>query len=217
MNALATRLVLAGLLGCALPAAGAHRRTGRQRAGQPGNFDYYVLALSWSPEYCNGRPSDPQCTGQRHFGFVVHGLWPQFSNGTWPASCSNGPGLSNPSQMLDIMPSPALIQHEWTTHGTCSGLGADGYFALLRKAFETLHIPSRFVAPPQYILISPQQLKQAFEQSNPALHDDSLVVGCSGGKYLSQMEVCMSKRLQPIPCTSAKECTASQLRMPPVR
>src|SRR5215212_5317363 len=55
---------------------------GRQNA--PGEFDFYVLSLSWSPSFCDaasergnsGRNQQAQCGG-RPFSFVVHGLWPQ--------------------------------------------------------------------------------------------------------------------------------------------
>src|SRR5439155_1314714 len=84
-----------------------------QKKGKPGVFDYYLLTLSWSPQFCTTKPSDPQCNGQHKFGFVVHGMWPQFKNGSWPQMCSTKPGLSDPSAMLDIMPSKSLIAHEW--------------------------------------------------------------------------------------------------------
>ncbi|NJL42628.1 MAG: hypothetical protein HC935_03095 [Pseudanabaena sp. SU_2_4] len=47
--------------------------------GTPGKFDYYVLSLSWSPEYCasTSNPDPNQCS-QRRYSLVVHGLWPQY-------------------------------------------------------------------------------------------------------------------------------------------
>ena len=58
-----------------------------RRQNEPGKFDYYVLALSWSPSYCQAaqerapnRAPDQQCSG-RPFSFVVHGLWPQYERG----------------------------------------------------------------------------------------------------------------------------------------
>jgi len=107
-----------------LLASNRHRQKQHQ-SGQPGAFDYYVLALSWSPEFCHSHPSKPECTSG-NFGFVVHGLWPQYKDG-YPEHCSTAPGLTDPSRMQEVMPDPSLVAHEWTTHGTCSGLEADAY------------------------------------------------------------------------------------------
>jgi ribonuclease T2 len=184
---------------------------------QPGAFDYYVLALSWSPEYCHNRANSDECSGQRHFGFVVHGLWPQFKNGSWPELCTNAPGPSDPSRILDIMPSLQLIEHEWRTHGTCSGLDATGYFKLVRRAYDKLRIPNRFIAPSQYILISGDEIKREFERANPELRNEALSVTCKGGKYLSEVRVCLSKRLESVTCPVSDNCNARQLRLSPVR
>jgi ribonuclease I len=46
-----------------------------------GRFDFFVLSLSWSPQFCStpaGRKSSMQCGGSRAYGFVLHGLWPQY-------------------------------------------------------------------------------------------------------------------------------------------
>ncbi len=125
----------------------------RDSRGRAGSFDYYVLALSWSPTYCSERKSagyDQQCDtgGGRPYAFVLHGLWPQYNRG-WPQDCrsaDNGwvPGpVAN--RMLDIMPSKKLIFHEYRKHGTCSGLGVDAYFGLARQLYEKVQIPPRFV------------------------------------------------------------------------
>lgn len=54
-----------------------------------GDFDYYVLSLSWSPNWCattgDHRESE-QCDPARDLGWVVHGLWPQYESG-WPSYC----------------------------------------------------------------------------------------------------------------------------------
>src|SRR5215475_12842010 len=116
----------------------------RARQGEPGVFDYYLLTLSWSPEFCHSHADKPECQSGHH-GFVVHGLWPQYVDG-YPEKCSNAPGLSNPAEMVDIMPDAGLVGHEWTTHGTCSGLGAEEYFKLLRRAFTSVKVPERFMS-----------------------------------------------------------------------
>src|SRR3990172_13010291 len=56
---------------------------------RPGDFDYYVLVLGWSPAYCNmeGRErGDDQCEAGRERAFTLHGLWPQYERG-WPKNC----------------------------------------------------------------------------------------------------------------------------------
>jgi len=67
-----------------------------RRQGEPGQFDYYILALSWSPSYCEARQGrarnrsqERQCDG-RPFSFVVHGLWPQYDRG-FPSYCQVPP------------------------------------------------------------------------------------------------------------------------------
>ena len=63
-----------------------------RRQNAPGEFDFYVLSLSWSPSFCaaaeergNSGRSQAQC-GERPFSFVVHGLWPQYDRG-FPEYC----------------------------------------------------------------------------------------------------------------------------------
>ncbi len=186
-----------------------------RQGAQPGVFDYYLLTLSWSPEYCQGNPTNPQCTGAKHYGFVVHGLWPEFQNGGGPENCSNAPGLTNPSTMLDIMPDLSLIQHEWVTHGTCSGLSATDYFNLIRKAFTSTRIPNQFVAPATQLVMSPLQVKQAFEQANPSLKDADIMISC-GRNYLTAIEFCIAKNLNAMACPAPRDCNARSIRILPV-
>ena len=175
-------------------------------------FDYYLFTLSWSPEYCHGHPNNLQCGGG-HPGFVVHGLWPQFNNGQWPSACSSAPGLSNPSGMIDIMPDPRLIQHEWTTHGTCSGLTADEYFGVIRKAYASIKIPSSLVSPARTTTRSASEIKQMFTDANPGMSNEDVVVSCHN-RYLSAAEFCLSKNLQSIACQAVRDCSANSIRIP---
>jgi ribonuclease T2 len=177
-----------------------------------GNFDYYLFTLSWSPEYCHGHPNAQQCGGA-HPGFVVHGLWPQFNNGQWPSACSSEPGLSNPSSMLDIMPDPRLIQHEWTTHGTCSGLSADQYFDVIRKAYNSIRIPSSLVSPSRTTTRSADDIKQMFTDANPGMSSEDIAVSCHN-RYLSAVELCLAKNLHPTACQAVRDCTANSIRIP---
>lgn len=215
MKHLVTLGLFAALL---LPAAERDRKI-----GEPGQFDYYLMTLSWSPAYCAGRTSsanDPQCGTGRSFAFVLHGLWPQYlkahEGSYWPQFCSTAAGLPDARTMLDIMPSTGLIKHEWSRHGTCSGMDAKAYFDTARKAFASLRIPARFQSPKDYITISPQEVKKEFLQANPGMTADMMAIACSAN-YLSEVRVCLDRNLKPIPCTGQRECRATTVRVPPVR
>ena len=177
-------------------------------------FDYYVLALSWSPEFCYSHRDKPECQSG-HRGFVVHGLWPQFTNG-YPENCSDAAGLADPSKMADLLPDPSLVEHEWKTHGTCSGLDAEAYFKLLRQAFSQIHIPAKLFAPSQESSLTPAQVKDEFLQANRGLAREDLTVSC-GNNYLTAVSVCMTKSLEPKACEAMRECRANSIKVPPVR
>src|ERR1044072_2158162 len=102
MRCISRSLIGLGLLVTAASSAPAQDR--RQNA--PGEFDFYVLSLSWSPSFCEaasergnkGRSQVAQCGG-RPFSFVVHGLWPQYERG-FPEFCQR--------------PAPRLERHHMT-------------------------------------------------------------------------------------------------------
>jgi ribonuclease T2 len=207
--------VLVILLTAVIAAAYPKHHNSRQASqGTPGVFDYYLLALSWSPEFCHSHPDKPECQSGHH-GFVVHGLWPQFVDG-YPEHCSTAPGLSNPQEMADIMPDAWLVDHEWLTHGTCSGLDAENYFQLLRRAFGSIKIPKRFVAPHENFSIPPQEVKREFVEANPKFSVDEMTVSC-GNNYLTAVSFCMSRDLKPRACTNLRDCRANVIRVPAVR
>jgi ribonuclease T2 len=181
-------------------------------------FDHYLLNLSWSPEFCYSNPSNAECGGGHHYGFIVHGLWPEFHNGGGPEYCSHAPGPDPAlaAGMLDIMPDLHLVEHEWQAHGTCSGLNASEYFKLVRKAFTSFRIPRQFLNPQARFAISPFDVKKAFEESNPSLNDAAVAIGCRGN-YLSAVSICISKDLHPVPCPAVRDCRARMIQVTPVR
>ena len=201
------------LLALLAAAAGSSKHHGSRKAkqGTPGVFDYYLLTLSWSPEFCHSHADRPECQSG-HRGFVVHGLWPQYTDG-YPENCSTAPGLSNPAEMADIMPDAGLVNHEWSTHGTCSGLDAENYFKLLRRAFRSVKVPERFTASRENLSISPQEVKNEFVQANPNLRADELTVSC-GNNYLTSVSLCLTKDLKPTACQNLRDCRANVTRVP---
>ena len=196
---------------CRFSFARAHRP---RQSGQPGVFDFYVLTLSWSPEFCHDHSYSPECQSGHH-GFIVHGLWPQFTEG-YPENCSEATGPTNPSEMLDIMPDEKLIQHEWTTHGTCSGLSADEYFKLLRRAYSSIKIPPQLAAASEGFSVRPSDLKEKFLEVNPRVNRDSIAVSC-GNNYLTGVHICLTKDLEPTGCGAIRDCRANVIKVTPVR
>ncbi|MBV9608481.1 MAG: ribonuclease T [Acidobacteria bacterium] len=211
-KALLLTFLLAVVAGVLLASRSPRQR--RQQVGRPGAFDYYVLALSWSPEFCHSHPSSPECALGK-YGFVVHGLWPQYENG-FPENCSTAPGLANPSQVADIIPDVSLVAHEWKTHGTCSGLDAESYFKTLRQAFESVKIPPQLEHPNETFSIAPHEVKKEFVEANRGLQAEDVAVSC-GNNYLTGLYVCMDKQLQARGCSGLRDCKANVIKVSPVR
>jgi ribonuclease T2 len=216
------RLLALLMIGAVALGTAAPRSRSRNRgAGTPGVFDYYVLSLSWSPEYCavNGSNDPGQCADGRKFAFVVHGLWPQYERG-YPQNCAAGGTVSDAiiRRMLPLMPSPKLIEHEWRTHGTCSGLNQDVYFDLVRRAYSQVSIPADFKAPIKNIEVSPSQVKDEFVRANASISADAFRVLCRG-RFLSEVRVCLSRDLKGRACSAdvRDACAADEIIMRPVR
>ena len=211
---------------CLFATAGAGPASAQdQRQNAPGEFDFYVLALSWSPSFCeaaserNRGGTQAQCSG-RPFSFVVHGLWPQYERG-FPEYCQRpSPRLARNimTSMLDLMPAPGLIFNEWDKHGTCSGLGERAYFETIRKARAAVKIPEQFLDLSEPKTIAPGDLEEAFIKVNPGLSSSAISVTCDS-RRLSEVRVCLSKDLQFRACEEIdrRACRRDQVLMPPVR
>ncbi|MDW5267148.1 MULTISPECIES: ribonuclease T2 [Acidobacteriaceae] len=179
-------------------------------ANQP--FDYYLLNLSWSPEFCYSHPNAAECT--QHRAFTLHGLWPQNNTGPFIENCSNASGPRDPSVYSDIYPDTGLLRHEWKTHGTCSGLAPDAFFNLARQAVQSIAIPTELTTLDRQISMTPNQILDLFASANPSFPRESLALSC-GNNYLTAIEVCMSKTLQPIACGPIRSCRANSVRIVP--
>jgi ribonuclease T2 len=195
-----------------------------QERGKPGQFDFYVLALSWTPSYCEAegdkRRGDEQCSRERPYAFTVHGLWPQYERG-YPRSCmERAPFVQNSTiqSVLDLMPARGLVIHQWRTHGTCSGLQPQAYFNKLREARERVQIPARFHRLSDYTMVSPSEVERAFIEANPQLPADAVSVTCDD-RRLREVRICMSNDLSFRACAEneRRSCRANRVVMPPVR
>jgi ribonuclease T2 len=199
-----------------------HKKSGGSSSSNNsvGSFDYYLLTLSWAPEFCatnaNGRTS-AECDSNKHMGLVVHGLWPQDNDGRWPESCSTTPPVASATvdHMMPIMPGQSLIQHEWAKHGTCSGLSTQDYFAAIEKLYTGLKVPDDFKRPSGSAQASPSGIEEEFATSNNA-PAEAFRVSCPQNEF-SAVEICLSKELHYQACPSTlKECRAPQIAVRPV-
>ena len=203
---LAIATVVSGLI--SLPALAQSDRD-REISGE---FDYYVLSLSWSPNWCtiegDAKGSD-QCDSRHDHGWTLHGLWPQYHRG-WPDYCQTAkapPTRRQTAEMADIMGSPGLAWHQWKKHGSCSGLSPTQYFALSREAYAQVTRPAIF-----------RKLDKAFLKENPQLSRDSLTITCRDG-HIQEARVCLSRDLDPVPCGRdvIRDCTLTDAIFAPVR
>ena len=213
-------LILAASLILISSADARHRKSSE---GEPGSFDYYLLSLSWSPAFCLSDPGAAECNGPRRFGFIVHGLWPQYENG-WPENCNVHQQVpeSVVSGISDIMPARGLVYHEWSTHGTCSGLDARDFFALLRRAYSGVKLPASLTGASRQIEQPPSTIAAEFLHANPTLTEPSIVVTCSrqDAPRLREVHICLDRDLKPRACSAdvaRGACRAASLIVAPIR
>ena len=206
-------LVVLALLGAPVWAEG-------ERAG---DFDYYVMSLSWSPNWCaqtgDGR-GDPQCDAGRGLSFTLHGLWPQNEMG-YPSYCRTGardPSRSDTAAMADIMGGAGLAFYEWKKHGRCSGLEAKAYFGVSRKAYEGVVIPDVFKRLNRDVTLPASVVEDAFIEANPGLGRDMVTVTCDRG-MIEEVRLCLTKDLEPRVCGAdvVRDCSLEGAGMDAVR
>jgi ribonuclease T2 len=211
------------LLAISTLAAGASARHRKASEGEPGSFDYYLLSLSWSPAYCLSDPGAAECNGPRRFGFIVHGLWPQYEKG-WPENCNVHRQVPDNvvSGISDIMPARGLVYHEWSAHGTCSGLDPEDFFALVRRAYAGIAVPVSLSGVAHEIEQSPGSIAAQFLHANPKLSAPSIVVTCTrqDAPRLREVHICLDRNLNPRACSADAArgaCRAAALIIPPIR
>ena len=173
-----------------------------QGKGRAGEFDYYAVALSWSPEHCAIKPADrEQCA--RKLGFVLHGLWPQYQRG-YPSDCTSerlDPAMEQ--QFVGLYPSRFLYRHEWEKHGTCSGLSQEAFHQLASDLRQKVKIPAAYQSPEEPLRKNSFQLKADLASANEWLAPDNITVACAdGGRFLREIYICINKQgTDAVPCS----------------
>jgi ribonuclease T2 len=214
--------VLAALLGASPASARSHKK--KDTSGSRGStFDYYLLTLSYAPDFC-AQPAgdkDPrECGSGRRVGFVVHGLWPQGERSRGPERCGSASPVAQDTvrAMLNYLPTESLIQHEWSTHGVCTGLSASEYFGLIRKARDSVQIPDDLKAPARELRLGPAEIVAKLAAANPSYPKGAFRVSCYRDGELQEVRMCLNKDLSPRVCgSSAGRCSAQTLQIRPVR
>ena len=191
--------------------------------GKPGEFDYYVLSLSWSPNWCattGDAQGSEQCDPRHDHGWILHGLWPQYHRG-YPSYCQTsqrGPSRAMTAEMGDVMGTSGLAWHQWNKHGTCSGLSASDYYALSRTAYDRVNRPELLRKVDRSLRLPASVIEAAFLEANPEWDKDTVTITCKDG-YIQEARVCLSRALEPVPCGQdvVKDCTLKDARFEPIR
>ena len=188
-----------------------------------GDFDYYVMALSWSPTWCaleGDRRGSPQCDPKADFGWVLHGLWPQYEDG-WPSYCptnARNPSRADTRDEADLFGSSGNAWHQWNKHGRCSGLLPDDYYALAREAYGRVTRPELLRKLEDPIRVPAKVIEQAFLEDNPQLTADQITITCKSGR-IQEARICLTRDLEPRRCGAdvIRDCTMSDALLDPIR
>jgi ribonuclease T2 len=178
----------------------------RAEGERAGDFDYYVLSLSWSSAWCalgGDARDDPQCDAGRGLTFVLHGLWPQHEDG-WPSYCrtvERDPTRGETATMADIMGGAGLAFYQWKKHGRCSGLSSEAYYRTARQAFESVAIPDLFSRVNEPLTLPASVIEEAFLEANPGLQRDQITITCKDG-LIQEARICLTEDLAPRRCGS---------------
>ena len=188
-----------------------------------GVFDYYVLSLSWSPNWCalegDARGSE-QCAPQHDHGWILHGLWPQYERG-YPAYCKTSeraPSRRMTRDMADVMGTSGLAWHQWKKHGTCSGLSATDYYSLSRAAYRRIARPEVFRRLDKAVRLPATVVEEAFLEANPDLGADGITITCKQG-HIQEARICLTRDLELRRCGGdvLRDCSSPNALFTPIR
>ena len=187
---------------------------------RPGEYDYYVLALSWTAAWCaaEGDARDaPRCEPGQALGFTLHGLWPQ-READWPADCplaTRDPSRAETRAVADIYGSAGLAWYQWKRHGRCSGLDPADYFEAARAAFEAVRRPEILRRVDRRLRLDPDVVEAAFLEVNQELGEDGVIVTCRDG-VVREVRICLSRDLSPRSCSRSvgRACRGSAAFLP---
>ncbi len=184
-----------------------------QQKGEPGKFDFYLMNLSWAPEFCAVPGASAECKTPPK-GFILHGLWAQNNDGSYPVFCSERSGPAHPEANLDMTPDLELLKHEWAKHGTCTTLSPEAFFGQERKAYAAFKVPQSLLHIDREVQMRPQEILDLFGKINPGFPPGSILLSC-GNNRLTAIEACLDKDLKPMVCKGLRTCRANTVKIAP--
>lgn len=188
-----------------------------------GRFDYYVLALSWSSNWCmleGDARGSPQCAEEEAFGWVLHGLWPQYERG-WPQDCPTtrrNPSRAETAEVADLFGSSGSAWYQWNKHGTCSGLSSTDYYRLAREGYDRVTRPDIFRRLDSPVELPADVVEEAFLRDNPDLSRDGITITCRSG-MIQEARICLTRDLDFRDCGAdvVNDCTLEDALLHPMR
>ncbi|WP_337267010.1 ribonuclease T2 family protein [Oryzifoliimicrobium ureilyticus] len=178
------KFVFSALILALAGVSGAGESSAQERHGKTS----FILAASWQPAFCQGNQKKAECRSQTSdrpdtVNFSLHGLWPMRQQycgvtsadqaadkkGDWSALPSVQLSDETKASLSKVMPGTqsGLERHEWTKHGSCTGISADQYFTTSARLIGELNkseVQALFAANIGKTLTA-DQIKTAFDKS----------------------------------------------------
>lgn len=208
-------------------------------------FDFFIFALQWPGTICSTRSSCCQHLSSAT-GFTIHGIWPEFNDGSWPQCCS-GPAFDDSkisslsSKLQSFWPSlycgsskgchgteVSFWGHEWEKHGTCAWPVVHNeydYFATALKLYEENDLLAVLMKAGIVPLIDEHYNASSLVSAVAEAFGASPVLICSNGR-LKEIRLCFTKDFQSRDCIdiaivhtelgSASNSCPQQLLIPPL-
>ncbi|KAL5722818.1 ribonuclease T2 [Ranunculus cassubicifolius] len=175
------------------------------------DFDFFYFVQQWPGAYCDTKRS---CcypsTGKPEADFSIHGLWPNYNDGSYPSNCDShsqfdGSEISDLKNEMEIewptlsCPSGDGLKfwaHEWNKHGTCSEsvLDQKGYFETalnLKKKVNLLGALKKAGIQPDGKFYSLKSISQAIREETGFTPGIECNVDMVGNSQLYQIYMCV--------------------------
>ncbi|CAM6007170.1 unnamed protein product [Sphagnum balticum] len=192
------------------------------------NFDFYFFVQMWPGSLCDtSRGCCYPKSGKPESNFQIHGLWPSRIDSSYPSKCGGNFVFSEIKDLTKELnlhwnklscPSSnnsPFWNHEWSKHGTCSGLTEHAYFKTALNLYTTYNLTaalaSAAILPNGQLYTSKLILKvltTALGQTPLIECNRSAKLGYS---QFYQIYVCVDKdgkSLIPCPVTIPNQCRA---------